>query len=639
VAGAGSGPTRSPAALPAGLAPAAKNSWLRLVLLAWLAFAVLWGAWIRIDTALADPNFDAHDARGMLRSDPALLYYLCDEIGNGLREGRSTPADFRADPRIQHPFVTDVPAEFPVGQEFLVAWADALQRKWRSEPAPLHVVALVVMAFVAALFVVGVFVAVRALTKSDLWASLAVLLALVTPANYRTIGFLFVGEDAALPLFGLHLGWLARATRTDLGRHYLASGVFAACALATWHAASFLVTLELVVLAFGALATGRSAFEAPRAWFVLVPPGLAGIFVPVLRASGLLLSPAAALSLTLFLPALVRRRRALSGVQMRTLVGGLLLVALLALGAVAPSSYAHVHQVVLAKLRFLGRFPDDPSAISFDARLLWQGPFETLPWPDLLAWSGWPLALLFGTGLLMQLRSRTARGFELFWIGLAFAALPVAWMFARLSVLVGLLAPPCAALALARHPRRGLALVLFGTLSLAQAGLFAGLVREYRIEWYLPARARAELTALVEFVRANVPPEEPIAGDFVNSTALLVHTRHPIVLQPKYETDRSRRQAEAFLTTFFQRSTAELAELLRERFRCRYLLVDRYVLWELSRATAGLRADEREPRPGTAAEVFLSDSDEVLTGITGFELLYRSPQGIPGADYRIFRTR
>ena len=250
-----------------------------------------------------------------------------------------------------------------------------------------------------------------------------------------------------------------------------------------------------------------------------------------------------------------------------------------------------------------------------------------------------PLALLFSAALVAEARRRSARGFELALLALALVALPVAWMFARLAVLVGLLAPPCAALALARWPRRGLALALFGALSLAQAGLFAGFVREHRLEWYLPPRARAELTALIEFVRANVPPAEPIAGDFVNSTALLAHTRHPIVLQPKYETDRSRRQAEAFLTTFFQRSTAELAELLRERFRCRYLLVDRYVLWELSRATAGLRADEREPRPGTAAEAFLSDSDEVLTGITGFELLYRSPRGIPGADYRFFRMR
>ncbi len=609
----------------------------RLVALVWLACAVLWGAWIRFDTALADPNFDARDPRGMLRSDPALLYYLTSEIGGSLGAGRLTPEDFRADPRIQHPFATDVPAEFPVGQEFLVAGVWHLLGA-ESAP-PLHVVALGVMAAVAALFLVGVFLVVRALTASDLWASLAVGLALVTPANYRTIGFLLVGEDLALPLFLLHLGWLARATRTGRGRDHLASGVLAAGALATWHAASFVLTLELGVLALGALVSGRSPLEARRSWLALVAPAAAGLFVPVLRANGLLFSPAAALVLALLAPALVRRRRQLSPAGARGLVAAVLLLALLGFGAVAPSSYAHVHQVVWAKLRFLGEFPDDPNRIPFDARLLWQGPFETLRPAALLAWSGWPLALLFGAACCTSLRARAPRGFEALLFGLALCALPVAWMFARLAVLVGLLAPPCVALAFARWPRRGLALVLFAGLTLAQAAGFASFVREQRSDWYLPARARAELVALVEYVRAHVPPEEPIAGDFVNSTALLAHTRNPIVLQPKYETARSRRQAEAFLTTFFQRSTEELAELLRQRFQCRYLLVDRHVLWDLSRTTAGLSASEREPRPGTAAAAFLSGAEDVLAAIPGFELLYRSPVGIPEADYRLFRLR
>ena len=210
-------------------------------------------------------------------------------------------------------------------------------------------------------------------------------------------------------------------------------------------------------------------------------------------------------------------------------------------------------------------------------------------------------------------------------------------MFARLAVLVGLFAPTAAALVFARQPRKLLAFAGFGALTLAQAGVFAGFVREHRIEWYLPGPARSELVHLVEWVRANVPSDEPIAGDFVNSTALLAHTRNPIVLQPKYETDRSRREIEAFLTTFFQGTSAELAELLRANFRCHYLLVDRFVLWELSRATAGLRADERAPRPGTAAAAFLAPADEDLRAIPGFELLYRGERDVAGADYRLFR--
>jgi len=591
---------------------------------------VLWGAWIRADTALGDPNFDAHDARGMLRSDPALLYYLTERI---LEEGGGVPADFGAEPRIQHPFATDVPAEFPLGQEFLVAWAQRLL----GGATPLHVTALWVMAGVASLALVGLFLWVRHASGSLAWGALAALLALWTPANYRTLGFLLVGEDLSLTLFALHLGCLAWAQRSMRARAYLASGLFAAGALATWHAASFVVTLELGVLLLGALVVGRGPFAAPKSALVLVPPALAGLLVPVLRANGLLVSPAAALVLALLAPELVRLKRALSPAAGRMLVVGVFLVALLGFGALAPSSYAHVHQVVWAKLAHLGRFPDDPNTISFDARLLWQGPFETLSLDGLLAWSGWPLALLLAAALVFAVRRRESRGVERFALGLALVALPAAWMFARLAVLVGLFAPPAAALVFARQPRRRLALACFGALTLAQGGVFAGFVGEHRIDWYLPGPARAELVHLVEWVRANVPPDEPIAGDFVNSTALLAHTRNPIVLQPKYETDRSRRQAEAFLTTFFQGTSAQMAELLRARFRCRYLLVDRYVLWELSRATAGLRADESRPRAGTAAEAFLSAEDERLRAIPGFELVYRGARDVAGADYRLFK--
>ncbi|MSR61305.1 MAG: hypothetical protein EXS08_02495 [Planctomycetes bacterium] len=597
-----------------------------------LCALVLWGAWIRAHTALADPNFDAHDARGMLRSDPALLYYLTERI---LESGGGVPVDFGAETRIQHPFATDVPAEFPLGAEFLVAWA----QRYLGGATPLHVTALWVMAGVAALAVVGIFLWACQASGSLAWGALAALLALWTPANYRTIGFLLVGEDLSLTLFALHLGWLAWALRSGRARDYLLSGLCVAGALATWHAASFVVTLELGVLLLGSLLAGRSAFALPRSALVLVPPALFGLLVPVLRANGLLVSPAAALSLALLAPEFVRRRRALSPAAGRMLVAGVLLLTLLGFGALAPSSYAHVHQVVWAKLAHLGRFPDDPNAISFDARLLWQGPFETLSWAGILAWSGWPLTLLLYLAVGLGMRRGATGGAERFALGLALVALPAAWMFARLSVLVGLFAPVAAALVFARLPRRRLALAGFGALTLAQAGVFAGFVREHRIEWYLPGPARSELVRLVEWVCANVPSDEPIAGDFVNSTALLAHTHNPIVLQPKYETERSRRQAEAFLTTFFQGTSAELAELLRAHFRCRYLLVDRYVLWQLSRLTAGLRADERAPRAGTAAAAFLAETDEELRAIPGFELLYRGARDVAGADYRLFRLR
>ena len=600
----------------------------KLAAFVFLFLACAWGLWIRVDTTLSDPNFDLCEPRGLLRSDPALLDYLSARIHAA---GGRLPADFAAETRLQHPYVTDVPSEFPLGLEFLVAWMQARM----GDVVPLHVTALCVSSLCAALFVLGIYGLVRELTASSAWATLATLVALFTPANYRTLGFLFVGEDLALPLFLFHLAWLASAVRSGRARDYLASGCLAGAAAATWHAASFVLTLELLAWTTWAVLRGTSPLRAPKTAWVLVAPALAGLCVPVLRASGWLVSPGAALALALFLAGGCERRGWLPPARLRAAVvlGSVGLVALF--GVLAPTTYAHVHAVVWSKLRFLGRFPSDPSELPFDARLLWQGPFETLPLAGLVAWCGWPLAVLFGGALVSLGRRGASRGTGPFLCASTLLAASAGWMFARLAVLAGFLAPVAGVVVFARWPRRAWAYGCAGLLTVLQASTFAHFIAEHRIEWYLPASARAEFVALIEAVEQRVPRDEPILGDFVNSPALLAHLGNPIVLQPKYETDRSRRQAEAFLTAFFRGTSAELAALMRSRFRARYLLVDGYVLGQLSRATAGLRPGE-PLRADSAAAALLSDADEALRAIPGFELLYRGRSGVPFADFRLF---
>jgi len=593
--------------------------------------ALAWGAWVRIDTTLRDPDFDAVDARGILRSDPALLYYLTERI---VEAGGGVPDDFHAEPRLQHPFVTDVPAEFPVGQEFLVAWA----ARFLFPDAPLHVVALRVMSCLAASFVLGLFLAARAATGRVAFAVLAVLFALVTPANYRTIGFLLVGEDLALPLFLLHVGLALAAQRAHSARLFAASGLALAAALATWHALSFVLLLELGLVFLWALWCARGPFVTRAARWVLVAPLVAGLFVPVLRASGFLVSPAAALVAALCALSFARARLASDG-QARLVLLGVAALGLVASAFLAPDAYGHVHAVVLEKLVHLGRLPADPRALSFDARLLWQGPFETLAPEAVLAWCGWPLAALVGYAAFDALRRGTRDPRALFVLALALAAFSSAWMFGRLAALVGLFAPAAAVLGLAHLGRQRLALALGAGVFALQALGFARYLGEHEIDWYLPKPARDELSALVEAVRAEVPRDEPILADFVTSTALLAHTRHPIVLQPKYETDRSRRAAEAFLTTLYEGSSAELATLMETRFRCRYLLIDARLLWEGSRYTAGVAPELTAPPPGSAAEALFTRDEAALVALPEFELVHRGRGDLPWVDYRLFRRR
>lgn len=593
--------------------------------------AVAFGAAVRVRTALADPNFDARRPEGMLKSDPGLLYYLLERI---VESGGHPPGDFRADPRIEHPRLVDVPSTFTVGQEFAIAWAYLLSGK----RAPLHVFCIRAMAASASLVVLGVFGLAFELTRSRAWGAFAAGLFLLLPANYRTIGFVLVREDFSLPWFALHLFLLARAARARTASSCVLAGGSLAVAMATWHASVFLATVEAACLIAWFLRTRANPFSTPRAWLVPATAGAFCLLVPVLWARGAILSLPMLLAWTMLAAAGARRRWV--PVAAAFGAGGLLLGLSLLLSrwrGTGIGDYAHVFELLWAKVSHLGRLPEDPASLSLDARLLWQGPFETL---DL----GWGFTLL-SAGLLLSIPVfvRTARGWflgegdarESLLGAAALASLPCAWLVARTVVLAGMLLPVAAALALRRLPGARLRLSLAAAALLGQGIAFAGFVSGHRISWYEPPQRQAEIGNLVRVLPALVPEGEAVAADFMNSTAILVHTRRGIVFQPKWETVESRRRVGEFLTAFFHGGPAELRSLLLETYRCRFVLFDRWTLWELARYAGGIPWSERRPRPGTAAEVFLSRDASVLSGVPGFRLLYRSPEFFSSRDERL----
>ncbi len=605
-----------------GTAPRPDRRLARLVPWAVLALLLALSAKTRIDAAFRDPNFDVERPDGLLKSDPALLYYITEQI---VESGGLPPADLRADPRVQHPDLTDLLAEFAVGQEFLVAWCYRLF----APDEPLHVVCVRVMSLTATLAGLAVFLLVWARSRQMTWALVATALFCMLPANYRTIGFILVREDLSFPLFALHLALLSWAVEKASPRVFLFSGLALGGALATWHAMGFFAAIEVALLHLWFLWGGKSPFEIEGAWAVLVGPVLAATVVPALSASGFLLGPAMQLGLALLAVALIRVRRPLRRLPSVMVAGGVWLLLALLARALSParSGYSHVYDLLSAKLSHLGELPDDPNTISFDARLLWQGPFETLSPTALADYLGWPALTLIGVAaIVLLIRRRRAHGFDAWLLAFLLASLPIAWLIERTVILTGLLAPAVAACILARHARPRLWLGLYGAGLLLQAPSFFAWVQGYACPWYLPPVRQAEIRALVSWVDANLDPNEAVLGDFMNSTAILAHSKNPICLQPKYETEESRRKAELFLKTFFFGTTEDLHALAQERFRAEYVLVDRYTLGELSAYTAGVRGP---PGPGTAAAIFLNPEQVVFGNVPGFELVYQSPPDLP----------
>jgi hypothetical protein len=310
-----------------------------------------------------------------------LLFYITERI---VEVGGGVPEDFRADPNVAWPETADLPAMFTVGQEFLVA--DAY--RWFGGGMPLHRFCVIFFSIVASCAAFGLFGLAYELTGRVSLALLAALAFLSIPLAYRTVGFVLIREDLALPVFALHLWLAARAARVGSLAAWGAAGLALAAALSSWHAMGFVVDLELAACVLWLLRHGESPFVLPRAWAVFATLVLAALVVPVLAAKSFLLSPTMQLVGALLITGLVSRRRpGLSPLQrIPIFFAAFLTLGLLAFGVShlmgRADVYGHVFQFLSAKLRYLGQRPLDPNELSFDVRLLWQGPFGTADLPD-----------------------------------------------------------------------------------------------------------------------------------------------------------------------------------------------------------------------------------------------------------------
>jgi hypothetical protein len=138
--------------------------------------------------------------------------------------------------------------------------------------------------------------------------------------------------------------------------------------------------------------------------------------------------------------------------------------------------------------------------------------------------------------------------------------------------------------------------------------------------WYNPDHVR-ELRQLLAAIRAHVPPGAPVASDEVNSTAILAHTGHPILVQPKYESAHARARLREYREVATTGTPAELAAYLRRR-EARYLALDWRTLWS-SRYQVGIPYSVNGMRSGTALAQVVHDA----RSLAGFELLWKSPGG------------
>ncbi len=606
------------------------------------------GSTLRIHGALSAPNFDTESPVGMLRADPALLYYLVERV---IDAGGGVPSDFAADPRLEHPAVTDIPTTFTVGQEFLIAWL----RPWFDAGIPLHVFCVWVMGILASFAVIGVYGLALEMTGKLRWASAAALLYVCIPANYRTLGFVLIREDLSLPLLSLHFWWLARAARVRSGSAVIAASVLGLAAAATWHAAGFILALEMGILLLWFFRTGQNPLEVRGATIALAIVAVIAVLVPALRGKGFYLSSpvkimAALWAVSIWTRAETRSQRssrvvALAVIATATMFGSLMLS--------GPVGFSHVFEIIQTKIMHFGVLPADPGELSFEARLMWQGPFASMAASELnklLTATLWACTLSIGFGLYTWLR-RPAGGCDRRVASVAtlsaytLAVLLASLLFQRLIVLPGLLCPVLAVITLSKISKSGRATTALVLVVAVQLWTLVDWYKNLQLTWYEPPQIRAELRSLIQAIDERVPKGEPIACDFVNGAAILAHTGHPIMAQPKWESRRSLDRAKDFLMTFNHGTIEDVREMIIDRYKCQYAVFDRWTLWGLGRYTSGIPAHVTLPPAGTAASTFCSDDPRTLRSAPGFEAIYWSPSqiidpgGSPTGWFRMYRLR
>ncbi len=402
------------------------NSWRRLVICL-AVVSVFYAFHVHLKTAkiFANPTWDAQDEVGQFWSEFAFQYRFAKFFAT---HPTSEWGQLKHDRDVQYPDTIDDWAEFTVVMEVPVG---VLYRWWK--PAmPLHVFVVWYDCLISSLSVFGVFFLARALWRSDKSGVFAsALYVALYPSYGRTVKNLFLREDFAIPLIIFALCFTVRAVQDLKRRDQILAALFWLAALASWHLTQFVMAPLLLAAVLVYLGRG----ETPQIpWFVLTLAA-GTVAVPVLRAKQVFFAPTMcglyALALAVWI----------NGGRKRAIIvfagWAAVLLALSTLMQRSYGEYAHVYDLFLYKLRFLGQRPPDPARLPWEARLLWEGgAFNTADWGEFwrsLKWCG-PLGLV--AAMLLSSRKRGACATNIFIVFTLLLA-PLAWMVLRNFTFLG----------------------------------------------------------------------------------------------------------------------------------------------------------------------------------------------------------
>ena len=518
----------------------------------WLGLFIVTGLYVlhvnlKIQKIYQNSTWNATDEVGQFWSETAFHYRFVKYFAtHPVRDWHQLTQD-RA---VQYPDTINDWAEFTVAMEVPVG----LLYRWLHPALPLHVFVVWYACLVSSLTLFAVFLLAR-----ELWRNAAagvfgsILYATLYPSYGRTVKNLFLREDFAIPLIVFALFFSLCALRDRRRSDQICAALFWLAALASWHLTQFVLAVGVgaVVLIYFGQGT------APRVpWFVLVlAAGSVGI--PVLWAKQFYLSVTMCVLFALALTNWITSQR-----KWAPLVFGGWLVLLLAISAwrqQSYSEYAHVYQLLISKLRYLGVKPTNPADLPWEARCLWQGAFDTAS-----AWEFWhslqwclPLAVV--AAWKMGQRDIGKNVLVLFTLLLV----PLTWMVIRYFTFLGFAVAVVAA-GLATQQLRWR--VVLGLATVWQIALlnFQPLSRAPVV----PDNNRPLMT----WISTQTPTNAVILATISEAPAVLAYTGRSIILHSKFENRAIRERYREFLTAIY--GTEEQFYDFARRYGADYFIYD-----------------------------------------------------------------
>lgn len=505
----------------------------------------------------SSPTWDARDEVGQFWSEFAFHYRFAKFFAEHPVSDWGQLADDR---KVQYPDTMDDWAEFTVAMEVPVGVIYRLGGSLALPMPPFHVFVVWYDCLISSLTLFAVFFLARAVWRSDGAGVLAsAFYATLYPSYGRTVKNLFLREDFSIPLivFALFFSVYALQTAGPPRKIWpqIVAAIFWLAALASWHLTQFV----LVVGVGAAVLVYLSRGETPRVPWLVLLLAVGGMLVPVLRAKQFYSSPTMCAVYALSLAVWINGGRRRAGF----VFAGWLAV-LLGVGALLQKSYgeyAHVYQLFIFKLRFLGVKPADPAQLPWEARCLWEAAFNTATPGEFWHSLEWCLPLgLVGMWHAWRDRDVALRVFALFTLMLV----PLSWMVLRYFTFLGF----------------AIAVVAAGLLTRRiwwRTAVLAALVWQVAALHWAPVLSRDPVhpdnyKPLVRWINANTPTNAVFLANISEAPVVLACTGRPIILHSKFENLAIRERYREFLAAIY--GTEDQLFAFAKKYGADYLVFD-----------------------------------------------------------------